>query len=170
MARIASRDRPLWCGALRGPDGCLAPQFRSLHAAHDWISALPHHSSWSFLSWRMGIVDREGLPVHLLPRATVVCTVALQRDLQGKRRRREAGFDSVRARYQPAHLRHRGHPAKRSRARHLRQLHHSHTGYGVDRGPRFAYITVHAIAEDVADGLQEGEMDRRVTWLEGEGP
>ena len=27
----------------------------------------------------------------------------------------------------------------------------------------------HAIAEEVADGLQEGEMDRRVTWLEGEG-
>ena len=26
-----------------------------------------------------------------------------------------------------------------------------------------------AIAEEVADGLQEGEMDRRVTWLEGEG-
>jgi len=24
-----------------------------------------------FLSWRMGIVDREGLPVHLLPRATL---------------------------------------------------------------------------------------------------
>ena len=24
-----------------------------------------------FLSWRMGIVDREGMPVHLLPRAAV---------------------------------------------------------------------------------------------------
>ncbi len=30
-------------------------------------------------------------------------------------------------------------------------------------------ITVHAIAEEVADGLSEGEMDRRVTWLEGGG-
>ena len=30
-------------------------------------------------------------------------------------------------------------------------------------------FTVHAIAEAVADGLQEGGMDRRVTWLEGEG-
>ena len=29
------------------------------------------------------------------------------------------------------------------------------------------YITVHAIADDVADGLLEGEMDRRVTTLEG---
>ena len=30
-------------------------------------------------------------------------------------------------------------------------------------------ITVHAIAEEVAEGLAEGEMDRRVTWLEGLG-
>jgi multicomponent Na+:H+ antiporter subunit E len=29
-------------------------------------------------------------------------------------------------------------------------------------------ITVHAIADDVADGLLEGEMDRRVTRLEGD--
>ena len=28
-------------------------------------------------------------------------------------------------------------------------------------------ITVHAIARDVAEGLREGEMDRRVTRLEG---
>ena len=28
-------------------------------------------------------------------------------------------------------------------------------------------ITVHAIAEEVADGLREGEMDRRVTRFEG---
>jgi multicomponent Na+:H+ antiporter subunit E len=39
----------------------------------------------------------------------------------------------------------------------------------VSIGVRGSYITVHAIAEDVADGLQEGEMDQRVTWLEGEG-
>ena len=30
-------------------------------------------------------------------------------------------------------------------------------------------ITVHAVAEDVAEGLAEGEMDRRVTRLEGAG-
>jgi multicomponent Na+:H+ antiporter subunit E len=29
-------------------------------------------------------------------------------------------------------------------------------------------ITVHAIADEVADDLLEGEMDRRVTRLEGE--
>ena len=39
----------------------------------------------------------------------------------------------------------------------------------VSIGVRGSYITVHAIAEEGADGLQEGEMDRRVTWLEGEG-
>jgi len=28
-------------------------------------------------------------------------------------------------------------------------------------------ILVHAIADEVADGLMEGEMDRRVSWMEG---
>ena len=39
----------------------------------------------------------------------------------------------------------------------------------VSIGVKGSYITVHAIAEDVADGLLEGEMDRRVSSLEGDG-
>jgi multicomponent Na+:H+ antiporter subunit E len=122
-----------------------------------------------FLSWRMGIVDREGLPVHLLPRATVYAPWLFKEIFK-------ANVDvakRVLTPFEPAispRLFDTGVTQKSDLGRVIYANSITLTPGTVSIGVRGSYITVHAIAEEVADGLQQGEMDRRVTWLEGEGP
>jgi len=122
-----------------------------------------------FLSWRMGIVDREGLPVHLLPRATLYAPWLFKEIFK-------ANVDvgrRVLIPFEPdisPRLFDTGVTQKSDLGRVIYANSITLTPGTVSVGVRGAYITVHAIAEDVADGLQEGEMDRRVTWLEGEAP
>ena len=121
-----------------------------------------------FLSWRMGIVDREGLPVHLLPRALVYSPWLFKEIFK-------ANVDVAKRVLTPfepdisPRLFDTGVTQKSDLGRVIYANSITLTPGTVSIGVRGAYITVHAIAEDVADGLQEGEMDRRVTWLEGEG-
>ena len=121
-----------------------------------------------FLSWRMGIVDREGLPVHLLPRATVYAPWLFKEIFT-------ANVDVAKRVLTPfepdisPRIFDTGVTQKSDLGRVIYANSITLTPGTVSIGVRGAYITVHAIAEDVADGLQKGEMDRRVTWLEGEG-
>jgi multicomponent Na+:H+ antiporter subunit E len=122
------------------------------------------------LAWRMGIADQEGVPVHLLPRTVryipwLVKEVVL------------ANLDVARRILTPA--------AKPDISPRLIDV---YTSQWTDLG-RVLYansitltpgtvsirvygnrITVHAIAEEVAEELKGGEMDRRVTRFEGVGP
>ena len=122
------------------------------------------------LARRMGIVDREGVPVHLIPRAFVYVPWLVKEVVK-------SNLDVARRILTPA-----------------RKLDISPMLFDVttsqhsDLG-RVLYansitltpgtvsiqvygnrITVHAIAEDVADDLAEGDMDRHVTRFEGAGP
>jgi multicomponent Na+:H+ antiporter subunit E len=121
-----------------------------------------------FLSWRMGIVDREGLPVHLLPRATMYAPWLFKEIFT-------ANVDVAKRVLTPfepdisPRLFDTGVTQKSDLGRVIYANSITLTPGTVSIGVKGSYITVHAIAEDVADGLQEGEMDRRVTWLEGEG-
>ena len=114
-----------------------------------------------YLSWRMGIIDREGLPVRLVPRALLYGPWLFKEIFQ-------ANVDVAKRTltpYEPdvsPRVFDTGVTQKSDLGRVL-------TPGTVSIGVRGAYITVHAIAEEVADGLLEGEMDRRVTWFEGEG-
>jgi len=119
-----------------------------------------------FLSLRMGIVDDEGVPVHLIPRA-LLYTPWLVKEIF------KSNVDVARRVLAP------GRPRISPRIIEAGTTQHSDLGRVIYansitltpgtvsirvHGP---YITVHAIADDVADGLLEGEMDRRVTTLEG---
>jgi len=122
-----------------------------------------------YLSWRMGIIDREGLPVHLVPRALLYGPWLFKEIFK-------ANVDVAKrtlSPYEPdvsPQLFDTGVTQKSDLGRVIYANSITLTPGTVSIGVRGAYITVHAIAEDVADGLQEGEMDHRVTWLEGEGP
>jgi multicomponent Na+:H+ antiporter subunit E len=120
-----------------------------------------------YLSWRMGIVDREGLPVHLLPRATVYAPWLFKEIFT-------ANVDVAKRILTPfepeisPRLFDTGVTQKSDLGRVIYANSITLTPGTVSIGVKGSYITVHAIAEEVADGLQEGEMDRRVTRLEGE--
>jgi len=121
-----------------------------------------------FLSWRMGIVDREGLPVHLLPRATVYAPWLFKEIFTANVDVAKRVLTPFEPNISPR-LFDTGVTQKSDLGRVIYANSITLTPGTVSIGVRGAYITVHAIAEEVADGLQEGEMDRRVTWLEGEG-
>ena len=120
-----------------------------------------------YLSWRMGIIDREGLPVRLIPRALFYGPWLFKEIFK-------ANVDVAKRTltpYEPdisPRLFDTGVTQKSDLGRVIYANSITLTPGTVSIGVRGAYITVHAIAEDVADGLQEGEMDRHVTWLEGE--
>ncbi len=119
-----------------------------------------------WLSRRMGIVDDEALPVRLIPRA-VLYVPWLAKEVF------TANVDVARRVLTPGKL------------DISPELFHAKTTQASDLG-RVLYansitltpgtvsvlvhgrsIWVHAIAEEVAEGLMEGEMDRRVTRFEG---
>jgi multicomponent Na+:H+ antiporter subunit E len=121
------------------------------------------------LSWRMGIVDREGVPVQLLPRLLVYLPwIAKEVFL--------ANVDVAKRILTPARkpdLSPRLFDVPTSQSSDLGRVLYANsitlTPGTVSIRVYGTRITVHAIADEVADGLSEGEMDRRVTRFEGLG-
>jgi multicomponent Na+:H+ antiporter subunit E len=121
-----------------------------------------------WLGWRMRIVDPEGVPVQLLPRAFgYVPWLAKEVFL--------ANVDVAKRTLTP------GRPDISPELFDVATSQHSDLGrvlYAnsitltpgtVSIRVHGRRITVHAIAEEAADALREGEMDRRVTRFEGLG-
>jgi multicomponent Na+:H+ antiporter subunit E len=120
------------------------------------------------LSLRMGIVDDEGVPVHLLPRVVRylpwIAKEVFLANLDVARRILSFGKPDISPRLFDAPT-----SQKSDLGRVLYANSITLTPGTVSIRVHGQKILVHAIAEEVADGLLEGEMDRRVTWLEGFG-
>ena len=119
------------------------------------------------LALRMGIVDREGVPVHLIPRAAVyvpwlVKEVVLANLDVAKRVLAPRRTPDVSPRLFDVATSQR---TDLGRVLYANSITLTPGTVSIQvHGDR---ITVHAIAEEVADALDKGEMDRRVTRFEG---
>ena len=114
----------------------------------------------------MGIVDDEAEPVHLVPRAVVYLPWLVKEIFK-------SNIDVARRVLTP------GRPRISPRIIEAATTQHSDLGRVIYANSitltpgtvsvrvHGTSITVHAIADDVADGLLEGGMDRQVTWFEG---
>jgi multicomponent Na+:H+ antiporter subunit E len=115
---------------------------------------------------RLGVVDREGVPVHLLGRALWyvpwIAWEVLKANVDVARRILSRGPD-----ISPRVI-----EAKTSQKTDLGRVLYANsitlTPGTVSIRVRGDRIQVHAIAEEVADGLLQGGMDRKVTRFEGE--
>ena len=119
------------------------------------------------LAWRMGVVDPEGVPIRLLPRALLYVPWLVKEVVK-------ANLDVMRRILTPRRtpdISPRLFDAPTSQRTDLGRVLYANsitlTPGTVSIRVHGRRILVHAIAEDVADSLLEGEMDRKVTWLEG---
>ena len=121
-----------------------------------------------FLSWRMRIVDDEAVPVHLLPRAILYIPWIVKEVFLANVDVARRSLSFGRLRISPTVF-----DTPTTQSTDLGRVLYANsitlTPGTVSIWVHGRAITVHAIAEDVADGLAEGEMDRRVTRLEGAG-
>jgi multicomponent Na+:H+ antiporter subunit E len=121
-----------------------------------------------WLSRRMGIVDDEALPVRLIPRALLYVPWLIKEVFT-------ANVDVARRVLTPGKLdiSPKLFHAKTTQASDLGRVIYANsitlTPGTVSVLVHGRSIWVHAIAEEVAEGLMEGEMERRVTRLEGLG-
>jgi len=119
-----------------------------------------------FLSLRMGIVDDEAEPVHLIPRAVVYLPWLVKEIFKSNIDVARRVLAPGRPRISPRLI-----EAGTSQQSDLGRVIYANsitlTPGTVSIRVHGTSITVHAIADDVADGLLEGEMDRRVTRFEG---
>ena len=120
-----------------------------------------------WLSRRMGIVDAEGVPIHLLTRLPLylpwIGKEVVKSNLDVARRVLTTGRPDVSPRLFDAPTTQHSDLGRVIYANSI-----TLTPGTVSIRVHGAKITVHAIADEVADDLLEGEMDRRVTRLEGE--
>jgi len=118
------------------------------------------------LSRRMGIIDEEGLPLHLLARLPRylpwLAKEVVKSNLDVARRILSPGRPKVSPRLFDAPT-----TQHTDLGRVLYANSITLTPGTVSIRVHGTAITVHAIADEVADGLLEGEMDRRVTRLDG---
>ena len=119
-----------------------------------------------YLSLRMGIVDEEGLPVRLLPRALIYVPWLVKEVFKSNLDVAKRILAPRRYRLSPKIF-----DAPTTQESDLGRVLYANsitltpgTVSILVRGDR---IKVHAIAEEVADAVLEGEMDRRVTRFEG---
>lgn len=127
-------------------------------------------ASCLFVVWlarRMGIVDEEGVPIHLLPRLPMylpwIAKEVFKSNLDTARRILGLGWPNVSPRlFDVPTTQH----SDLGRVLYANSI--TLTPGTVSIRVHGTKITVHAIAEEVADDLLKGEMDRRVTRLEGE--
>jgi len=120
-----------------------------------------------WLSRRMGIVDEEGMPVRLLHRLPIylpwIAKEVVKSNLDVARRILTLGRPGVSPRlFEAPTTQH----SDLGRVLYANSI--TLTPGTVSIRVHGTKITVHAIADEVADDLLEGEMDRRVTRLEGE--
>lgn len=120
-----------------------------------------------WLARRMGIVDDEGVPIHLLPRLPFylpwLAKEVVKANLDVARRILGLGWPNVSPRLFDAPTTQHSDLGRVLYANSI-----TLTPGTVSIRVHGTKITVHAIGEEVADSLLEGEMDRRVTRLEGE--
>lgn len=120
-----------------------------------------------WLSRRMGIVDDEGVPIHLLPRLPRylpwIAKEVVKSNLDTARRILGPGRLDVSPRLFDAPTTQHSDLGRVLYANSI-----TLTPGTVSIRVHGTKITVHAIADEVADDLLEGEMDRRVTRFEGE--
>lgn len=120
-----------------------------------------------WLSRRMGIVDEESMPIHLLGRLPMylpwIAKEVVKSNLDVARRIFSLGGPNVSPRLFDAPTTQHSDLGRVLYANSI-----TLTPGTVSIRVHGTKITVHAIAEEVADDLLEGEMDRRVTRLEGE--
>ncbi len=120
-----------------------------------------------WLSRRMGIVDDEGLPLQLLPGLPRylpwIAKEVVKSNLDTSRRILGLGWPDVSPRLFDAPTTQHSDLGRVIYANSI-----TLTPGTVSIRVHGTKITVHAIAEEVADDLLEGEMDRRVTRLEGD--
>jgi len=120
-----------------------------------------------WLSVRMGIVDDEGVPIHLLPRLPMylpwIAKEVVKANLDVARRILSPGPPDVSPRLFDAPTTQHSDLGRVLYANSI-----TLTPGTVSIRVHGTKITVHAIADEVADDLLAGEMDRRVTRLEGE--
>jgi multicomponent Na+:H+ antiporter subunit E len=119
-----------------------------------------------YLSWRMDIVDDEAIPIRLLPRTVLYVPWLFKEvflaNVDVAKRILTPGRPDISPRLVEA-----GATQKSDLGRVLYANSITLTPGTVSIRVHGPYITVHAIADEVADGLLEGEMDRRVTSFEG---
>lgn len=120
-----------------------------------------------WLSRRMGIVDAEGVPLHLLPGLPRylpwIVKEVVKSNLDTSRRILGLGCPKVSPRlFDVPTTQH----SDLGRVIYANSI--TLTPGTVSIRVHGTRITVHAIADAVADDLLKGEMDRRVTLLEGE--
>jgi len=119
-----------------------------------------------FLSLRMGIVDDEAEPVHLIPRALIYMPWLVKEIFKSNIDVARRVLTPGRPRISPRLI-----EAGTSQESDLGRVIYANsitlTPGTVSIRVHGTYITVHAISDEVAEGLLEGEMDRRVTRFEG---
>ncbi len=120
-----------------------------------------------WLARRMGIADDEGVPIHLLPRLPMylpwIAKEVVKSNLDTARRIFGLGRPDISPRLFEAPT---SQHSDLGRVLYANSI--TLTPGTVSIRVHGTKITVHAIAEEVADDLLKGEMDRRVTRLEGE--
>ena len=120
----------------------------------------------SLLAWRLGVADREGMPIHLLGRAiTYIPWIAWQV--------LKSNVDvAIRILKPRVDISPRVFEVDASQKTDLGRVLYANsitlTPGTVSIRVHGDRIKVHAIAGEVADSLLEGAMDRRVTQFEGE--
>lgn len=121
-----------------------------------------------WLAWRMRIVDPEGVPVQLLPRvpfyAPWLAKEVFLANIDVAKRTLTPGRPNVSPELFDVETSQRSDLGRVLYANSI-----TLTPGTVSIRVYGHKITVHAIAEEVADGLRAGEMDRRVTRFEGLG-
>jgi multicomponent Na+:H+ antiporter subunit E len=119
-----------------------------------------------WLAWRMGIVDEEGIPVHLIPRGLLYAPWLAKEIFLSNLDVAKRVLSPGRVDVSPVVF-----DAATTQGSDLGRVIYANsitlTPGTVSIWVHGRAITVHAIAEEVADSLAEGEMDRRVTRLEG---
>lgn len=121
-----------------------------------------------WLAWRMRIVDPEGVPVQLLPRAPFyvpwLAKEVFLANVDVAKRTLTPGRPNVSPELFDVETSQRSDLGRVLYANSI-----TLTPGTVSIRVYGHKITVHAIAEEVADGLRAGDMDRRVTRFEGLG-
>lgn len=146
-----------------------------------WLVLSGHFEAWliglgigcavavALFAGHLGIADREGHPVALLPRALVYWSWLVKEMIVSALRMARLIVDP-RLPIAPVLVRVQ---ASQTTPVGLTTYANSITltpgTISVEVSSRRREILVHAITADTAAGLADGEMDRRVRWLEGKG-
>ena len=121
-----------------------------------------------FLSWRMGIVDREGLPVRLVPRALLYGPWLFKEIFKSNVDVAKRTLSPYEPDLSPR-IFDTGVTQKSDLGRVLYANSITLTPGTVSVSVQSGEIVVHALSEEAAEDLRKGAMERRVRRVEGRG-